>query len=417
MQTLMKLGDLTTVSQLEEFLAGTRKVAFCALGGKDDGYRWIQGELVRFRYLTLGKREKGVVIRYLMKVGGYSRQQITRLIAQYRENGRIRREQKTVRGFRTKYGEQDINLLIQMDQRHDTPCGQRIKKLCERAHRLFGEAEYANLASISISHLYNLRKSVAYQNRRRHFTKTRPKQSSIGERRKPRPNGKPGHIRIDTVHQGDWDKSKGVYHINAVDEVTQYEVVCTVEKISERYLIPALEELFEAFPFRLINFHSDNGSEYVNRTVAKLLDKLRIEFTKSRSRQTNDNALVEGKNAAVVRKQFGYGHISQRWAGRMNDFNREHLNPYNNYHRPCFFPQTYLDEKGRQRKRYGYEEMTTPYEKFKSLSDSERYLKPGLSFEDLDSRAREISDNQAADELQKARRELFDTLDENRDVA
>jgi transposase InsO family protein len=366
--------------------------------------------------LNLGKRDKGVVIRYLMKVSGYSRQQVTRLIAQYRKTGRIERRQKTVRGFTTKYTERDIRLLVEMDKRHDTPCGHRIKKLCERAYKLFGEAKYANLASISISHLYNLRDSDAYRRQRRHFKKTQPKPSSIGERRKPHPNGKPGFIRIDTVHQGDQDGEKGVYHINAVDEETQFEVVCTAERISEHYLIPVLEELLEAFPFQLVNFHSDNGSEFINHKVAKLLEKLRVEFTKSRARQTNDNALVEGKNGAVVRKQFGYSHIPQRFAARVNDFSRKCLNAYINYHRPCFFPETYIDDKGKQRKFYRYEKMMTPYEKFKSLSDSEQYLKPGITFEELDRMAQEKSDNQAADELQKAREELFRTIHKETEV-
>ncbi len=89
------------------------------------------------------------------------------------------------------------------------------------------------LAGISVSHLYNLRQSKAYQRQRLTFEKTRPKSSTIGERRKPCSNGQPGYIRIDTVHQGDLDKQKGVYHINAVDEVTQFEVVCCVERISD----------------------------------------------------------------------------------------------------------------------------------------------------------------------------------------
>ena len=156
-----------------------------------------------------------------------------------------------------------------------------------------------------MSHLYNLRKSITYTRQRRHFEKTQPKPSKIGERRKPQPHGKPVYIRIDTVHQGDLDKQKGVYHINAVDEVTQFEVMFTVEKISEIYLIPALDQLLETFPFTVLGFHSDNGSEYINKRVAGLLEKLRIEFTKSRSRHSNDNALAESKNGAVVRKLFG----------------------------------------------------------------------------------------------------------------
>ena len=140
---------------------------------------------------------------------------------------------------------------------------------------------------------------------------------SIGidiERRKPCPYGQPGYLRIDSVHQGVLDGRKGLYHINAVDAVTQMEVAACVEKISERFLIPALEQMFEFLPFVILGFHSDNGSEYVNKTVAKLLKKLHVEFTKSRARHSNDNALVECKNGHVIRKQFGHAHIPQHYA-------------------------------------------------------------------------------------------------------
>jgi len=410
MKTIMKLEDLTTIDQLEDFLSGTQAVAFSVISDKDACYRWIQGELVKFRYLRCSRQGKGVVVRYLMKISGYSRQQLTRLIAQYRKTGRLQRRQRTVSGFKQKYTEKDIRLLAEMDERHDTPCGPAVKKLCERACEVFGQREYTALASISVSHLYNLRKSIPYTRQRRHFEKTQPKPSKIGERRKPQPNGQPGYIRIDTVHQGDLDKQKGVYHINAVDEVTQFEVVCSVEKISERYLIPALEQLLETFPFTVLGFHSDNGSEYINKQVAKLLEKLRIEFTKSRSRHSNDNALAESKNGSVVRKHYGYSHIPQRWAPLINDFNQQYLNPYLNFHRPCFFPETRIDDKGKQRKVYRYENMMTPYDKLKSLPSASDYLKPGLSFEILDKLAHQISDNQAADQLQKARQKLFKTI-------
>jgi len=406
----MKLEELTQVVQLTDFLSGTQAVAFSVCGDKDARYRLIEGELVKFRYLTLSREEKGVVVQYLVKISGYSRQQLTRLIGQYRRTGRLKRRQRTVAGFARKYGAEDVRLLAAMDERHETPCGPVLKKLCERACEVHGETHYAALAGISVSHLYNLRKSKVYTRKRRHFEKTRPKSSKIGERRKPQPNGRPGFIRIDTVHQGDLDCQKGVYHINAVDEVTQFEVVYAVEKISERYLMPVLEQILEAFPFVVLGFHSDNGSEYINKRVAKLLEKLRIEFTKSRSRHSNDNALVEGKNAAVVRKLFGYGHIPQRWASLINDFNNTHLNPYINFHRPCFFPKLRTDEKGKERKTYPYQNLMTPYDKLRSLPNAKDHLKPGLTFDILDQRAAKVSDNQAADRLQKARQELFTTI-------
>jgi transposase InsO family protein len=411
MKTIMNIDELTTIAQLADFLSGSQLVAFSVLGGKDERYRWILSVLVKFGYATLPRRDKPVVVRYLRKISGYSRQQIARLIRQYRKNGNIKRRQRTVKGFARKYTAEDIRLLAQMDERHDTPSGHAVKKLCERACEVFGETGYERLALISVAHLYNLRKSGAYTRQRSRWTKTQPRRSIIiGERRKPQPNGQPGYIRIDTVHQGDLDKQKGVYHINAVDEVTQYEVVCAVETISETSLIPALEHILNAFPFDVLGFHSDNGSEYINKRVAGLLEKLRIEFTKSRSRHSNDNALAECKNGAVVRKLFGYGHIPQHWAPLINEFNQSHLNPYINYHRPCFFPETITDGKGRERKVYRYGNIMTPYDKLKSLPDGGSYLKAGLSFEILDKVAHKISDNKAADQLQKARQELFNTI-------
>jgi transposase InsO family protein len=412
MKTIMNINALTTLAQLEEFLAGTQPVTFSVLSTKDERYQWIQATLLKFEYLTLSKPHKGLVLRYLQKVSGYSRQQLTRLIHQYRQTGRVIRRQRTVQGFARRYTAEDIGLLAAMDERHDTPSGPAIKKLCERACQLFGEMAYARVASISIGHLYNLRKSTGYLRQRRHVEKTRPTRSSIGERRKPHPAGQPGFLRIDTVHQGDWDKQKGVYHINAVDEVTQFQVVCTVEKISEAYLLPALEELLPAFPFPIRGFHSDNGSEYINGRVAALLGKLLIEFTKSRSRQTDDNALVESKNGAVVRKLFGHGHIPQRWASLINAFNQAHLTPYLNFHRPCFFPEIRTEPNGKERKIYRYETMMTPYDKLKSLPQAEDQLNPDATFEILDATAYQISDNQAADRLQKARQQLFTTIHE-----
>ena len=298
-------------------------------------------------------------------------------------------------------------MLAQTDEAHQTLSGPATKKLFERAYHVYGEQAYERLASISVSHLYNLRKSNGYIRQRRHFTKTQRTAVNIGVRRKPNPQGQPGYIRIDTVHQGDQDKKKGVYHINAVDEVTQFEVVCSVEKISENYLIPVLEELLKTFPFKVLNFHSDNGSEYINRVVADLLNRMCIKMTKSRSRHSNDNALAESKNGSIVRKYFGYVHIEQKWAPLINEFNHKYLTPYLNFHRPCYFAEIKIDKKGKERKTYPYRSMMTPYEKLKSLPNADQYLKPGETFDMLDQKMLTMSDLQAACSMKKARIELF----------
>ena len=358
---IMNINKLTTIEQLVDFLDGNQAVAYQLRLSKDENYRQVAQLLIRYHYRTQSRKAKGIIKCFLAKVTGYSRAQLTRMISQYVKAGRVERHQRTARGFTPRYLSEDIVRLAKLDERHDTPSGAMIKKLCERAFHVFHETAYARLAGISIAHIYNLRQSRIYQRQRRHFTKTQSKKgATIGVRKKPSPEGKPGFIRINTVHQGDLDGVKGVYHINAVDEVTQFEIVVSVKKISENCLIPALEQLLDAFPFVIDNFHSDNGGEYINYRVAALLEKLRIQLTKSRPRHSNDNALAESKNAAIVRKTLGYLPIPGRFADRLNPFHQQALNPYINYHRPCFFPEVSIDKKGKLKKIYPYQNRMTP---------------------------------------------------------
>jgi hypothetical protein len=231
---------------------------------------------------------------------------------------------------------------------------------------------------------------------------------SIGERRKPQPEGQPGYLRLDTVHQGDGPEGKGVYHIDAVDEVTQWQVVGATPRISEAYLLPVLEDMMRQFPFRILGFHTDNGSEFINKTVAQLLEKLRVEQTKSRPRQSGDNGLVETKNGAVIRKHIGYGYIDASHANSINDFYHEYFNPYLNYHRPCAQADVKIDEKGR--KRVSYKRYQTPLETLSRLDKPGRYLREGLSMNALKRVAATISDTDAARRMQQAKAKLFERL-------
>jgi len=409
MVTYMNDTKIRNLDDVRAFLAGSAAMEF-SITDKAERYRWIEQTLRRFQYPRLGRSQRGVLLRYLQRVSGYSRQTVTRLVAQYQASGKLQRRQRTLAGFVRYYSDEDTRLLAELDELHATPCGAAAKKLCERMYRVHGDGRYAALSHISVSHLYNLRKATGYRRQRRHFDKTRPTRSQIAQRRKPDPQGQPGYLRLDTVHQGDLDGIKGVYHINAVDEVTQFQCVFSVERISERFLIPVLGALLETFPFVIQGFHADNGSEYINRRVAELLNKLHIEFTKSRPRQSNDNALAESKNASVIRKHLGYDHIPGHWAAPLNDFHRQHFNPYINFHRPCLFPVPHKDHKGKVKKRYPYEAMHTPYDKLKSLPNAGVFLKPGVTFKQLDAIALAISDNEAAKQLNEAKRQLFKTI-------
>jgi len=400
---------LQTIEQVRQFLEGSEAIEFRGVTAKEK-YRWIEEVLIRFRYHRLKRREKGVIRRYVGKVTGYSRSQASRLIREYQQTGRLRRTQYRRHRFARKYSPSDVILLARTDELHGYLSGPATKRIMERECQVYGHTEFGDISRISIAHLYNLRRSNTYRDIARRFTRTKPAVSKIGERAKPDPKGQPGHIRIDTVHQGDFKDQKGVYHINAVDEVTQWEIVASVQRIAEAYLVPVLENMLVQFPFIIRGFHSDNGSEFVNKTVASLLNKLLIRFTKSRARHTNDNGLVESKNGSVVRKQLGYAYIPQRCAELINEFNRDFFNPYINFHRPCFFPVTVIDDKGKIKKTYPYEEVTTPYERLKSMPQAESYLYPGVTLEKLSTIANQMSDNQFAERMVKARSNLFQQI-------
>jgi len=402
----MEEAKLQTLEQIKAFLDGTSEVAFRV--PKEDRNQFIERVLKRFGYAPHGRIDKGVLLRYIGRMTGLSRQQVTRLVRQYRKDGKLsKRLCAPKQGFTYRYTAADVALLAETDVLHSTLSGPATKKVMERAYQVFGDQRYERLAGISVSHLYNLRGSKPYQNKRRHWSKTNPTSVPIGKRRAPQPDGVPGYIRIDSVHQGDMDGVKGVYHINAVDCVTQMQFVATCEKISEAYMLPVIRQLLDGFPFIILGFHSDNGSEYINYQVAKMLKKLLVEFTKSRPRHSNDNALAESKNASVVRKHFGYAHIPQHCASLVNTFCAEFLNPYVNFHRPCFFPETITDAKGKERKKYHYKDMMTPYDKFKSIPEASQYLKAEITIEQLDAQAAEMSDNDAASALNNARKKLF----------
>jgi transposase InsO family protein len=227
-------------------------------------------------------------------------------------------------------------------------------------------------------------------------------------RKAPRPNGRAGWVRIDSVHQGDLDGIKGVYHITCVDAVSQWQVQACVQGISEAFLLPVLAMVIEQFPFQIEGFHSDNGSEYINHKVAKLLEKLRIEQTKSRSRHSNDNALAESKNASVVRKHMGYSHIPQKYAKPINAFYQEVFNGWLNMHRPCLFSTEVVSDKGKLKKVYKNKDAKTPLECLVLLDKSGLVnFKSTTTLQSLLDQAKEKTDLQAAQEMQKAKAQLF----------
>lgn len=395
-----------SLEQMKWLVESSRAVRF-SIAGRESLYAVLARILQRQRYGELGREQRGIVRRFLTKVTGRSRAQITRLIGQWLETRTIQAKRPARRQFPSRYTEADARLLAEVDAAHEELAGPAAKRILRREYEVFGRQEFARLAEISVSHLYNLRRSQAYRRVRVRIQHTRPSKVNIGERRKPRPLGRPGFLRVDTVHQGHWDGRPGLYHINAVDTVTQWQVVGCVETICEQHLLPVLEAMLHQFPFVIRGFHCDNGSEFINYQVAGLLEKLRVEFTKSRAYRTTDNALVEGKNGAVIRKHIGYGAIAAEHAEAFQRFFTAHLNPYLNFHRPCGFATIASGKRGRRKRIYRAEDYRTPFEKLLSLSKWEQFLKPDLTAEHLRRVAQKMSDTEAARNMQKAKLALL----------
>jgi len=406
----MNESGIRTLEQVRQFLGGTPQVSFSPRGEDAERYGHINAVLRRFGYARLGKPDRGLVLRYLQTTCGYSCAQLKRLVARALKGERLHKRYRAPKqAFARRFMDQDIVLLAAVDRDFGTLSGPATVHLLKRAHDLYADARFERLRTVSVSHLYNLRATPTYQRERVLRTRTQASTNPIGTRRAPTPEGRAGFIRIDSVHQGDQDGLKGVYHINAVDCVTQWEVVACCERLSEAFLLPVIQQMLQSFPFEILGFHADNGSEYINHQVAKMLDKLCAEFTKSRPRHSNDNGLAETKNAAVVRKIFGYEHIPQRFATIINEFNMRHLIPFINLHRPCLFATEISDPKrpGRIRKVYRHTDVMTPLEKLASLDPAKRNLRASNSLVQLQTQARAITDLKAVAELNKARQQLF----------
>ena len=415
----LRTERIQTLDQMCAFVEGNEPVDF-GLTDRTSAYAFVRRTLVRFRYHGLKRDDKGLVKRFLEKVTGYSRAQITRLVKQYRRSGGIRdhRRKPPAKPFPRRYTPGDAALLAEVDEAFGQLSGPATKAVLWRMRHVHGDERFKRLAEISNGHIYNLRRSRIYRTGRLSFRETRPTPVGFGVRRRPRPDGRPGFLRVDTVHLGDLEGRKGAYVINVVDEVTQFQHLGAVCRITQQFMVPVLKDLISAFPFTVQAFHADNGSEYINREVADLLSRLHVPtFTKSRPRRSNDNALVESKNGSIVRRWLGHVHVPHELVPSLDTFLRDSLCPLLNFHRPCLFPTEVTSDSGRVTKTYRQDNVATPYQHFRSLPGAQGLLRPGVTFDALDRIASATTGLDAAKAVQRARDALFRAIGQARDSA
>src|SRR5580658_4791041 len=208
-------SEIRSLEQIRAFLAGSGELRFAGQA-REDMYGWVEQTLVRHQYASLDRPGKGLVRRFVAQLTGLSRAQVPQLITAYGDTGRVQAAAYRRTKFVTRYTAADVDLLAYVDKAHGNLSGPATRRILEREFSQYQQAAYQRLAAISVAHLYRLRNSAAYRQRNTSYQPTRPTSIPIGERRQPQPHGLPGYLRIDTVHRGDRDGRKGLYHINAV---------------------------------------------------------------------------------------------------------------------------------------------------------------------------------------------------------
>lgn len=403
MKVTMDDSRLTNINQIEKLLKSSQKLVLSLKDASiNEKYQFIDQTIDRLNYSKLKRKDKRVVIKYVKKITGYKQAQSYRLISRA-ASGKLSHKKYKRHNPNRKYSSFDIKLLEKTDERHLRLNTLATKEILRREYEVFHKEDYENISRVSPSHINNLRNHPIYRDSYVNHTKSTI--VPIGETKKPENNDIPGSIRVDSVHQRD------VYYINLVDEITQWEIVISVPQLTKEYLLPALKYILDQCPFVVFNFHSDRGSEFINYEVAEILNELLIHQTKSRSRHTNDNALVESKNGGVIRKNLGYGYFSKQIITELNQWLKNYFNIYLNYHRPSLYQtgiRVYLN--GREMPIYG--QTTVPYEKLKEVSQKKRknFFKEGITFEELDKIAYQCSDNEFAKLMRDAESKLFSSV-------
>ena len=403
----MNDSHIVSLRQVAENIATTSVPAF-SFDTHENAYAWLSEVLDRFLYFEKGrtKKEKNSIRRYVKLYTAYSKSQITRLIKEKKGTGTLKYGKgKKRHKFKKIYTEKDIELLAEADNIYRRMSGNAMRGVFKDEYVLYKKKGYERLAKISHGHLYRLRATKRYGEHSITVGRTIAVSSSIGIRKKPEPNGHPGYLRADTVHQGDLDGVKGVYHINIVDEVSQWEILICVDSIGENSMAYVLREALNFFPFHIFGFHSDNGGENINGEVSAVLQKLLIEQTKSRSGKCNDNALNESKNGSVVRKHMGYWHIPKYEARKINEFYRDCFNEFLNFHRMCAYPTITVRNDGKKMREY--RTTMTPVQKLLSIPNVEKYLKEGVTVKTLQDKLLRMSHLDYTKIMHEKKQKLF----------
>ena len=216
----MQARECLSLEQIRAFLEASNEVGFKGRN-REEVYAFVSETLRQQRYHDLKRRSRGLIRRYLTKMTGLSRAQITRLVSMYLEGDPVQPKAYGRNRFAKRYTREDIALLAAVDEAHETRSGPATQKLLQRAYHEFKESQYQRLAELSVAQMYQLRKSHTYRQRLVTYQSTQPSQVAIGERRTPAPDERPRYQLHDSVQPGNRHRLQGVGSLKSVEVVKQ----------------------------------------------------------------------------------------------------------------------------------------------------------------------------------------------------
>lgn len=254
----------------------------------------------------------------------------------------------------------------------------------ERRGAPLPEAFKEKLLAISPAQLDRLLKPVRVRYPRKGLGTTRPGtllRGQVPTRGGPPDTSNPGWVEADTVaHCGDTTAGDYVNSLTFTELFSGWTENRAVWNKSSHAILEQLKALEAAAPFPLKNFHTDNGSEFLNWALYEHLTgrRLKVPFTRSRAYRKNDNAHCEQKNWTHVRQLFGHDRFEHaQLVPLMNDLYAQEWSQFTNHFKPTF-KLWRRDKRGSKTLRVYEPIPQTPYQRLLTSPDLDEATKTKL---------------------------------------
>lgn len=330
-------------------------------------------EAVHRRYKNASRSERTIILNELCATCDYNRKYAIRLLRGFK---RFTKPKPHKRGKPAVYQKNDILIpLRRIWLEANLPCSKRLKAILplwlpgyEQYFGPLSEEVINALSSISPATIDRLLKPIRVQYTKRGRSTTKPGtllRNQIPILTNQWNESRPGFIEADTVaHCGESLSGMFAYTIDAVDIATTWTEQRATWGKGETGVLKQIEDIEKALPFPLLGFDSDNGSEFLNRTLFRHFTKRKhpVQFTRSRAYHKDDNAHVEQKNWTHIRQWLGYQRLDNPLAvPLLNNLYRRQWRAFHNF----FCPSVKLLDKQRMGSKTikRYDSPKTPYQR------------------------------------------------------